>query len=142
MSPETDERIARILGQVRVIALVGASPKPQRPSHEVMEFLLSRGYEVIPINPGQAGGEILGRRVHASLSDLPKPVDMVDIFRNSEAAGAVVEEALALPAKPAVIWMQLGVRNEEAAAKARAAGVEVVMDRCPKIELRRLAGLA
>ncbi len=133
-----DEWIADILKSVRRIALVGASPKPERPSHEVMAFLLSRGYEVFPVNPGQAGKEILGRRVHASMADIPEPVDMVDIFRNSEAAGGVVDEALKLSPLPRVIWMQLGVRNDEAAGRAEAAGLKVVMNRCPKIEIPRL----
>ncbi len=133
-----DEWIVDILKSVRRIALVGASPKPERPSHEVMAFLLSRGYEVFPVNPGQAGKEILGRRVHASLADIPEPVDMVDIFRNSEAAGSVVDEALKLSPLPRVIWMQLGVRNDEAAGRAEAAGLKVVMNRCPKIEIPRL----
>ncbi len=133
-----DEWIADILKSVRRIALVGASPKPERPSHEVMAFLLSRGYEVFPVNPGQTGKEILGRRVHASLADIPEQVDMVDIFRNSEAAGGVVDEALKLAPLPRVIWMQLGVRNDEAAGRAEAAGLKVVMNRCPKIEIPRL----
>ncbi len=135
-----DEWIADILKSVRHIALVGASPKPERPSHQVMAFLLSRGYEVFPVNPGQAGKEILGRRVHASLADIPQSVDMVDIFRNSEAAGGVVDEALKLDPLPRVIWMQLGVRNDEAASRAEAAGLKVVMNRCPKIEIPRLLG--
>ncbi len=133
-----DEWIADILRSVHRIALVGASPKPERPSHKVMAFLLSRGYEVFPVNPGQAGKEILGRRVHATLADIPESVDMVDIFRNSEAAGGVVDEALQLDPLPQVIWMQLGVRNDEAARRAEAAGLKVVMNRCPKIEISRL----
>ncbi len=135
-----DEWIADILKSVRRIALVGASPKPERPSHEVMAFLLSHGYEVFPVNPGQAGKEILGQRVHASLADIPEPVDMVDIFRNSEAAGGIVDEALKLDPLPRVIWMQLGVRNDEAARRAETAGLKVVMNRCPKIEIPRLFG--
>ncbi len=135
-----DEWIADILKSVHRIALVGASPKPERPSHQVMAFLLSRGYEVFPVNPGLAGKEILGRRVHASLADVPQAVDMVDIFRNAQAAGGVVDEALKLDPPPRVIWMQLGVRNDEAAARAEAAGLKVVMNRCPKIEIPRLLG--
>ena len=135
-----DEWIADILKSVHRIALVGASPKPERPSHQVMAFLLSHGYEVFPVNPGLAGKEILGRRVHASLADVPQAVDMVDIFRNAQAAGGVVDEALKLDPPPRVIWMQLGVRNDEAAARAEAAGLKVVMNRCPKIEIPRLLG--
>jgi len=126
---------AAILEQVSTIALVGASPKPQRPSNEVMKFLLERGYEVIPLNPGLAGERLLGKPVFASLSSLPAPVDMIDIFRNAEAAGKVVDEALALPWKPRVIWMQLGITNEKAAQKARAAGITVIMNNCPKMVL-------
>jgi len=135
-----DEWIADILKSVHRIALVGASPKPERPSHQVMAFLLSRGYEVFPVNPGLAGKEILGRRVHATLADIPQAVDMVDIFRNAQAAGGVVDEALKLDPPPRVIWMKLGVRNDEAAARAEAAGLKVVMNRCPKIEIPRLLG--
>ncbi len=126
-----------LLQQVRSIALVGASPKPARPSHQVMAFLLARGYEVFPVNPGLAGKEILGQRVYGALADLPQPVEMIDIFRNAEGAGKVVDEALALPWRPGVIWMQLGIVNETAAEKARAAGIAVIMNRCPKIELSR-----
>ena len=135
---ETGDADARaLLRQVRSIALVGASPKPARPSHQVMAFLIERGYEVFPIHPGLAGREILGRRVFASLAELPQPVEMIDIFRNAEGAGKVVDEALALPWQPKVIWMQLGIINEAAAEKARAAGIAVIMNRCPKIELSR-----
>ncbi len=126
-----------VLRGVRSIALVGASHKPARPSHQVMEFLLARGYEVFPVNPGLAGKQLLGRLVFASLADLPRPVDMIDIFQNTRAAGHTVEAALALPWRPKVIWMQLGIVNETAARKARAAGIAVIMDRCPKIELAR-----
>ena len=133
-----DEYLAGILRAVKTIALVGASPKPVRPSHEVMEFLLNTGYRVIPVNPGQAGNRILGQTVIASLAELPGPVDMIDIFRNSQAAGGVVDAALSLSCPPKVIWMQKGVRNDEAASRAEAAGVRVVMNRCPKIEIPRL----
>ena len=135
-----DALIRDVLTTTKSIALVGASGNPARPSFIVMKYLLGRGFEVIPINPGQAGSEILGQRVYASLADLDRPVDMVEIFRNSAAAGPIVDEALALEPKPRTIWMQLSVRNDEAAARAEAAGVRVVMDRCPKIEFGRLSG--
>ena len=135
-----DYYIADILRSTRVIALVGASPNPERPSHRVMTFLLRKGYRVIPVNPGQAGKEILGRKVHARLADVPEPIDMVDIFRQSALVLPVVEEALKLDPPPKVIWMQLTIRNDEAAARAEAAGVKVVMNRCPKIEYGRLSG--
>ncbi|WP_316859599.1 CoA-binding protein [uncultured Cohaesibacter sp.] len=124
--------IKGILTSVKTIALVGASDKQDRASHRVMKFLLEHGYHVIPINPGKEGKDILGQRVFGRLADIEEPVDMVDIFRNSEAAGAVCDEAISIGAK--VIWMQLGVINEEAAARAEKAGLQVVMDRCPKIE--------
>jgi uncharacterized protein len=119
---------------------VGASNNSARPSWIVMKYLHERGFELIPINPGLAGGEILGLPVYASLRDVPRPIDMVDVFRNSEAAGPVVDEALALDPLPRVIWMQLSVRNDEAAAKAEARGVRAIMNRCPKIEFGRLSG--
>lgn len=127
--------ISGILESVKTIALVGASSKEMRPSHSVMKFLLSEGYDVIPVNPGLAGQMLLGRLVYARLADIPKPVDMIDIFRNSIAAGGVVDEALNLVQKPSVIWMQLGVRHDAAAARAEAQGIKVVMNRCPAIEL-------
>ncbi|MCJ2035370.1 CoA-binding protein [Methylobacterium sp. J-068] len=126
--------IRRVLTETKHIALVGASANPARPSRHVMEFLLGRGFRVTPVNPGLAGQTLLGQRVVARLSDLPEPVDMVEIFRSSDAAGGVVDEALALPWTPRFIWMQVGVRDAAAAARAEAAGVMVVMDRCPKIE--------
>jgi uncharacterized protein len=129
-----------ILTHVKVIALTGASPNPQRPSNSVMRFLLERGYRVIPVNPGQAGKEILGQMVYARLADIPEPVDMVDVFRASEYLDGVVDEALALSPKPQVIWAQLGVRDDAAAAKAEASGVKMVMNRCPAIEHPRLIG--
>ncbi|MEZ5839860.1 MAG: CoA-binding protein [Hyphomicrobiales bacterium] len=136
----TDSYIRSILDDVKTIAMVGASPNTTRPSYFVLKYMLEKGYMVFPINPGQAGKEILGTEFYASLADLPEPVDMVDIFRNPEAAGEVVDEALAMNPRPKVIWMQLEVRNDEAAARAEAAGMRVVMNRCPKIEYGRLSG--
>ena len=132
-----EPHIAKALAETKVIALVGASPNPDRPSNEVMAFLLARGFEVIPVNPGLGGKTIHGQTVYEKLADIPKPIDMVEIFRNSEAAGGVVDEALALAVKPRVIWMQLGVVNEEAAKRAEAQGLTVIMNRCPAIELPR-----
>ncbi len=137
-SPATSDSnaIREVLTTVSTIALVGASDDPYRPSHEVMEFLQKQGYRVIPVNPALAGRTLLGEVVHASLTEIPDPVDMVDIFRRSEFAGAIADEAVAIGAK--VVWMQLDVIDEEAAKRARAAGVTVIMDRCPKIEISRL----
>ena len=132
--------IRNILQSVKTIALVGASSNEVRPSYFVMKYLLDKGYEVIPVNPGLAGQQILGQTVYASLKDIPKPVDMVDIFRNSDAAGPITDQALALSPKPRVIWMQLSVRNDEAAERAEAAGLQVVMNRCPKMEYGKLSG--
>jgi predicted CoA-binding protein len=132
--------IRNILQTVKTIALVGASANEVRPSYFVMKYLIDKGYDVIPVNPGLAGQQILGQTVYASLGDIPKPVDMVDIFRNSDAAGPITDEALALSPKPKVIWMQLSVRNDEAAARAEAAGLQVVMNRCPKMEYGKLSG--
>lgn len=131
----TDEAVAAILRGVRSIALVGWSPRPDRPSHRVARFLAARGYRVIPVNPGQAGQQALGETVVASLAEAG-PVDMVDIFRRSEEAGAVVDEAIAAGAK--VVWMQLGIADQASAARARAAGLQAVMNRCPAIEIPRL----
>jgi uncharacterized protein len=130
-----DHRIKEILTSVKTIAVVGWSPKPDRPSHGVAAFLKTRGYRVIPVNPGQAGQVALGEVVLASLAEAG-PVDMVDIFRRSEEAGAVIDEAIATGAK--VVWTQLGVIDEAAAARARSAGLKVVMNRCPAIEIPRL----
>lgn len=135
-----DSQIRAVLRAARSIALVGASANPARPSYIVFKYLSERGYAVTPVNPGLAGKSLLGRPVIARLSELREPVDMVEIFRNSEAAGPLVDEALALPTPPKVIWMQLGVRNDAAAARAEAKGVTVIMNRCPKIEYGRLSG--
>lgn len=135
-----DAVIGAILRDVRTIALVGASANAARPSFLVLRYLVAHGYRVFPVNPGLAGGTIQGLAVHGRLADVPEPVDMVDIFRNAAAAAGVVDEALALAPPPRVIWMQLGVRHEAAAARAEAAGLTVVMDRCPKIEYGRLSG--
>jgi predicted CoA-binding protein len=135
-----DSLIRRILNEVRTIAMVGASPNWVRPSYFAMKYLQEKGYRVIPVNPGAAGQSVLGERVYASLGDIPDPFDMVDIFRNSEAAGPIADEAVALAKKRGikVVWMQLGVRNDAAAKRAEVAGLTVIMDRCPKIEFGRL----
>ena len=130
-----DEDIAQLLTETRTIALVGASDWPDRASHGVMKFLLAQGYQVTPVNPVLAGQDLLGKTVVGTLAEAG-PVDLVDIFRNSEAAGPIVDEAIKLGAK--AVWMQLGVINPEAAARAEAAGLKVVMDHCPKIEIPRL----
>jgi predicted CoA-binding protein len=142
MTRETypDADIRRILTSVKSIALVGASANSARPSYIVLKYLIGRGYRMLPINPGLAGKDILGAPVYASLADVPGPIDMVEIFRASEYAGAIVDEALKLDPLPQVIWMQLGVEDAAAAERARARGVEVVMNRCPKIEWGRLSG--
>jgi predicted CoA-binding protein len=136
----SNDYIRDILQSVKAIAIVGASPNEVRPSYFVARYLVAKGYRVFPINPGQAGRSLLGATVYARLGDVPDPIDMVDIFRSSDAAAAVVDEALALDPLPKVIWMQLGVRNDEAAARAERAGLKVVMNRCPKIEFGRLSG--
>jgi uncharacterized protein len=133
-----DAYIADILRKVKTIALVGASPNPARPSNGVMAYLLARGYHVIPVNPGQAGKQILGQTVYARLADIPEPIDMVDVFRAPEFLQAVVDEAVALTPRPKVIWGQLEIRDDKAAAVAEAAGIDVVMNRCPAIEYPRL----
>ena len=134
-----DNYIRTILRSVRSIAVVGASPNTVRPSYFLFKYMLERGYDVIPVNPGQAGKEMLGKTFVASLKDIGRPVDMIDIFRASEHVMPVVDEALALSPPPRVIWMQLGVRSDAVAAKIEAAGIKVVMNRCPKIEYGRLS---
>jgi uncharacterized protein len=131
-----DALLRRILREVRTIAMVGASPDWNRPSYFAMKYLQIKGYRVIPVNPKAAGGEILGERVYASLKDIPEKIDMVDIFRASSAVPPIVEDAIQIGAK--VVWMQIGVRNDEAARRAEQAGLTVVMNRCPKIEWGRL----
>jgi predicted CoA-binding protein len=137
-----DSYIAEILQGAKSFAMVGASANTRRPSYFVLKYLIAKGYRVFPINPGHAGGEILGQKVFARLGDLDQPVDIVDIFRNSEAALGIVHDAIVLKDKLGikVIWMQLGVRNDEAAALAETVGIKVVLNRCPKIEYGRLSG--
>jgi uncharacterized protein len=135
----SDAYIRGILNTVKTVAMVGISPKENRPSFFAFKYLLERGYRMIPVNPGHAGKSIVGQKVYARLSDLPDAIDMVDIFRASEHVLPIVQEALALDRKPKVIWMQLSVRNDEAAKLAEAAGLKVVMNRCPKIEYGRLS---
>ncbi|MBP2315883.1 CoA-binding protein [Azospirillum soli] len=132
----TDDLIRDVLERVKSIAIVGASNDPVKASFFVLKYLRDKGYRVIPVNPKLAGQTILGEPVYASLKDLPEPPDMVDVFRNATAAAGVTEEAIAIGAK--VVWMQLGVRNDEAAARAEEAGLTVIMNRCPKIEIQRL----
>jgi predicted CoA-binding protein len=132
----SDAYLRDILTGVRTIAVVGASPRSGRPSHGVMAYLQRHGYRAIPVNPDAAGGTIHGETCYASLADVPEPIDMVDVFRRSEFAGDAVDEAIAVGAK--VVWMQLGVRDDAAAARAEARGLKVVMNRCPAIEIPRL----
>jgi len=134
-----DSAIRGILNTVKTIAMVGASEKANRPSYFAFKYLLERGYAMIPVNPGHGGQTMLGQRFYDRLADIPQAVDMVDIFRASQYALGIVQEALALKPRPGVIWMQLGVRNDEAAALAEANGLRVVMNRCPKIEYGRLS---
>ncbi|WP_038911653.1 CoA-binding protein [Dickeya dadantii] len=131
-----DNAIKAILNQVKTIALVGASENPARPSYGVMAYLLGQGYRVIPVSPRLAGQTLLGQTAYASLGDIPEPVDMVDVFRQPDAAFEVAQEAIAIGAR--VLWLQIGVINEAAAVLAHDAGLTVVMDRCPKIEIPRL----
>jgi predicted CoA-binding protein len=132
--------ISGILNKVKTVAIVGASANDVRPSFFVAKYLIDKGYAVFPVNPGHAGKEILGRTTYAKLADIPEPIDMVDIFRASNAVQGIVEEVLALNPLPKIVWMQLGVRDDVSAKRLEAAGIEVVMNRCPKIEYARLAG--
>lgn len=134
----SNQYIREVLESAKTIAMVGASPNWNRPSYFVMKYLQAKGYRVIPVNPGAVGQDILGEPVQGGLKDIEEPVDMVDIFRNSEAAGAIADEAIEIGAKS--VWMQLTVRNDAAAERAEAAGLKVVMNRCPKIEFARLNG--
>jgi uncharacterized protein len=134
-----DNYIRGILNTVKTIAMVGASEKQNRPSYFAFKYLLERGYRMIPINPGHAGKTLLGQKIYARLTDIPEPIDMVDIFRSSQYALPIVQEALSLRPRPQVIWMQLGVRSDEAAALAEANGIKAIMNRCPKIEYGRLS---
>ena len=136
----SDDDLRKILTETKVIALVGWSPNPDRPSHHVAAYLAAKGYRVIPVNPGQAGRVVNGEVVRASLSDITEPVDLVDIFRRSEEVGPVVDEALRVLPGLKTVWMQLGVEDAVAAAKAAAAGIAVVQNRCPAIEIPRLFG--
>ncbi|MCB1399897.1 MAG: CoA-binding protein [Rhodobacteraceae bacterium] len=140
MQTPDDATLQEILTTTRVIAVVGISPKADRPSHEVAEFLQVKGYRIVPVNPGHAGQQILGETVYADLASIPKgiPVDMVDIFRRPDAVPEVVDDALASLPDLRTIWMQLGVSHDAAARKARAQGIRVVMDRCPKIDYPRV----
>jgi uncharacterized protein len=136
MQENQDDLIREILTTSRRIAVIGASANPERDSYDVMRFLIQRGYEVFPVNPAAGVDEILDRKVYASLGDVPEAVDIVDVFRRSDAAGEACDEAIAAKAK--AVWMQLGVINEEGAERARRAGLKVIMNRCPKIEMPRL----
>ena len=138
MPEYSDELIKRVLGSTKTIAIVGVSASPAKASHMVMRYMQGKGYRCIPVNPGLAGQVLLGEKVYADLKSIPEKVNMVDIFRNSEAAGGVSDDAVAIGAK--VVWMQLSVVNEAAAERAEAAGLTVIMDRCPKMEYSRFSG--
>jgi predicted CoA-binding protein len=137
-SNPSDAAIASLLSSARTIAVVGASPNAARPVYGVMGYLLAAGYHVIPVNPGQVGREILGQKVYGSLADIPEPVDIVDVFRRSEAVAGIVDETLALSPVPKVVWTQFDIVDEDAAARAQEQGLAVVMDRCIKVEHHRL----
>jgi predicted CoA-binding protein len=134
-----DAYIREILNTVKTVAMVGASPQNVRPSYFVFKYLAERGYDMIPINPGQVGKSLLGKPFVASLQEIGRPIDMIDIFRSAEHVMPIVDIILTLNPLPKVVWMQLGVRHDEAAAKLEAAGIKVVMNRCPKIEYGRLS---
>lgn len=136
----SDRYIKGILSTVKSVAIIGASANEVRPSFFVAKYMLDKGYRVFPVNPGQAGKEILGQKVYAKLSEIPDPVDMVDIFRGSDAVPGITEQILEMKPPPEVVWMQLTVRHDESAARLEAAGIKVVMNRCPKIEYARLSG--
>jgi predicted CoA-binding protein len=135
----SDNYIREILNTVKTVAMIGASPQNVRPSYFVFKYLAERGYDMIPINPGQVGKSLLGKPFVKSLEDIDRPVDMIDVFRSAEHIMPIVDVALTLNPLPKVIWLQLGVRHDEAAARAEAAGIKVVMNRCPKIEYARLS---
>ena len=135
-----DAYLRGVLGSVKTVAMVGASPNPTRASYFVLKYLTAKGFRVIPVNPRAAGQDILGETVYPDLAAVPVPIDMVDIFRSSDAAAGIVEEALSLDPRPKAVWMQFNVRNDAAAARAEAAGMKVVMNRCPKVEWARLSG--
>ncbi len=134
----SDELLRNVFASVKSIALVGASANPQRPSHGVMNFLLKRGYAVTPVNPGLAGQMLLGQTVVATVGDLSKPTDMIDVFRNSATIPSLVEEIFAMPILPKIVWMQLGVVHADAAQQLEQRGITVIMNRCPAIEMPRL----
>lgn len=135
-----DALIEDILASVKTVAMVGASANTVRPSYFVLTYLLNKGYTVHPINPGRAGGAIAGATVYATLADVPGPIDMVDVFRAPDAVPGVIDAVLALDPLPKVLWLQLGIRNDAAVARAEAAGIRVIQNRCPKIEYGRLSG--
>lgn len=136
----SDSHIKGILNSVKSIAMIGASANEVRPSYFVAKYVLAKGYELFPINPGRAGQEIAGAKAYASLADLPGPVDMVDIFRRSESLPGIVQEIMAMPELPKVVWLQLGIRDDAIAAVLEMAGITVIQNRCPKIEYARLCG--
>ncbi len=135
-----DQHVRSILSSVKSIAIIGASANEVRPSFFVAKYLVAKGYRIFPINPGRAGTEIAGAMTYASLADLPEPVDMVDVFRHADALPSIVMEIMAMPKLPSVVWAQLGIRDDAVAASLEMAGIEVIQNRCPKIEYARLSG--